>query len=54
MIDSNISYTGEQDTLEKEQTNTILEQTIEPEVDNSLGSNQEEDIYFHAQLQPLP
>lgn len=46
MTDSNISYTGEQDTLEKEQTNTIPEQTIEPEVDNSLGSNQEEDIYL--------
>ena len=46
MMDSNISYTGEQDTLEKEQTNTIPEQTIEPEVDNSLGSNQEEDIYL--------
>ena len=45
-MDSNISYTGEQDTLEKEQTNTIPEQTIEPEVDNSLGSNQEEDIYL--------
>ena len=46
MTDSNISYTGEQDTLEKEQTNTIPEQTIELEVDNSLGSNQEEDIYL--------
>ena len=45
-MDSNISYTGEQDTLEKEQTNTIPEQTIESEVDNSLGSNQEEDIYL--------
>lgn len=45
-MDSNISYTGEQDTLEKEQTNTIPEQTIEPEVDNSIGSNQEEDIYL--------
>ena len=45
-MDSNISYTGEQDTLEEEQTNTIPEQTIEPEVDNSLGSNQEEDIYL--------
>ena len=45
-MDSNISYTDEQDTLEKEQTNTIPEQTIEPEVDNSLGSNQEEDIYL--------
>lgn len=45
-MDSNISYTGEQDTLEKEQTNTIPEQTIEPEVDNSLGSNQEEDTYL--------
>lgn len=46
MTDSNISYTGEQDTLEKEQTNTIPEQTMELEVDNSLGSNQEEDIYL--------
>ena len=46
MTDSNISYTGEQDTLEKEQTNTIPEQNIELEVDNSLGSNQEEDIYL--------
>lgn len=46
MTDSNISYTGEQDTLEEEQTNTIPEQTIELEVDNSLGSNQEEDIYL--------
>lgn len=45
-MDSNISYTGEQDTLEKEQTNTIPEQTMELEVDNSLGSNQEEDIYL--------
>lgn len=45
-MDSNISYTGEQDTLEEEQTNTIPEQTIESEVDNSLGSNQEEDIYL--------
>lgn len=45
-MDSNISYTGEQDTLEEEQTNTIPEQTIDPEVDNSLGSNQEEDIYL--------
>lgn len=45
-MDSNISYTGEQDTLEKEQTNTIPEQTVELEVDNSLGSNQEEDIYL--------
>ena len=45
-MDLNISYTGEQDTLEEEQTNTIPEQTIEPEVDNSLGSNQEEDIYL--------
>lgn len=45
-MDSNISYTGNQDTLEEEQTNTIPEQTIEPEVDNSLGSNQEEDIYL--------
>lgn len=45
-MDSNISYTGEQDTLEKEQTNTIPEQTSELEVDNSLGSNQEEDIYL--------
>lgn len=45
-MDSNISYTGEQDTLEEEQTNTIPEQTIESEIDNSLGSNQEEDIYL--------
>ena len=45
-MDSNISYTGEQDTLEKEQTNTIPKQTVEPEVDNSLGLNQEEDIYL--------
>ena len=45
-MDSNISYTGKQDTLEEEQTNTIPEQPLEPEVDNSLGSNQEEDIYL--------
>ena len=45
-MDTNISYTGVQDTLEEEQTNTIPEQTTEPEVDNTFGSNQEEDIYL--------
>lgn len=45
-MDTNISYTGSQDTLEEEQTNNIPEQSQEPEQIDNLGSNQEEDIYL--------
>lgn len=45
-MDTNISYTGNQDTLEEEQTNNIPEQSQEPEQIDNLGSAQDEDIYL--------